>query len=193
MNARLRDKHAAYLAAMGREPEAEDPRGPNVVELRPPGTADSDEVTITYAKGAGVTIVRGKTTRAILTDLAAALGREPRQLIATPTKQGGFDSAWIKATDGPDVGAKLAFVTGLTPTQINIVWGRPIDRVEQVPGTQKNFSRFLPMGSSQARDAKSAAASAAGEAPAVADEPEPEPEPEAIDDETPIETGDDDQ
>jgi hypothetical protein len=170
MNARVRDKQAAYLAAMGREPEAQDPRGANVVELRPAGTADSDEVTITYPKGAGVTFVRGKTTRRILADLCVALGREPRQLIATPTKQGGFDSAWIKATDGVDVGAKLAFVTGLTPTQINIVWGRPIERLEQVKG------RFYPLGSSHAAEARVVAAEPATSADAeLGEEPAGQP------------------
>ena len=182
MNARIRDKQAAYLEAMGREATAEDPRGANIVELRPAGTADSDEVIITLPKGRGVITVRGKTTRRILADLCVALGREPRQLIATPTKQGGFDSAWIKATDGADVGAKLAFVTGLTPTVINITWRRPIDRLEQVKG------RFYPLGSSHAAEARVLAAEPA----TIADAEQAD----LAADETPFEphlAGDDDQ
>ena len=194
MNARLQEKQAAYLKAMGREPQA-DPRGPTVVELRPPGADDADEVTVTYDNPRRERRIRAKTTRRIIAEICQDLGRTPAQLIATATKQGDHYSAWIKANDGPEAlvagGLRLAFVTGLTPTVINIVLGHPIARVEQVPGTHKNFSRFLPMGSSQARDAKNAAVIAAGGTPAIADDPETEFE--AIDDETPIETGDDDQ
>lgn len=165
MNARLKDKQAAYLKAMGREPEA-DPRGPTIVELRPPGVDEADEVSITFNQPRRVVYVRGKTTRRIVADICRDLGRTPAQVIATATSQGGHYSAWIKDNDGPDLGVdgghRLAFVTGLTPTIINIVLGHPIERVEQVPGAQKNFSRFLPMGSSQAKAAKDAAVIAAG-------------------------------
>lgn len=174
MNARLRDKQAAYLAAMGRE-AAEDPRGPTVVELRPPGTTDDDEVTIVYANG-GEVQVRGKTTRQIVQAICRDLARTPAQVIATATKQGDFYSAWIKTNDGPAMGTeggqRLAFVTGLTPTIINIVLGHPIDRMEQVMG------RFYSLGSNQAQAARAEAAAKAkakhggGETPAA--------EPEAV-------------
>lgn len=164
MSARLRDKQAAYLAAMGRE-APEDPRGPTVVELRPPGVDDLDEVMIAYNDTHKTTVhVRGKTTRRIVMDLCRDLGRPPAQVIATATKQGDFHSAWIKTNDGPDDaaqgGQRLAFVTGLTPTVINIVLGHRIDRVEQVMG------RFYSLGSMQLAQAK--AALTGGEAPVEA-------------------------
>jgi hypothetical protein len=179
MNARIREKQAAYLAAMGRAP-AEDPRGPTIVELRPPGSSDADEVTVTFDNPRRMWRIRAKVTKQIVKDICRELGRTSAQLIATPTKQSqDFDTAWIKANDGPDAtvegGVRLAFVTGLSPTVINIVLGHPIPRVEQVPGTHKNFSRFLPMGSSQAKAAKDAAVIAAGGTPTEAIEPEADP------------------
>ncbi len=175
MNARIREKQAAYLAAMGREPQAQDPRGGNVVDLRPCGVDEADEVTVTFDQPRRGYRVRGKTTRLILSDLLRALGRPAHELVATPTKQGGFDSAWIKVAVGPDAGKRLAFVTGLDATVINIVWGRPIDRLEQVMG------RFYPLGSSHATEAK-AKAKAEPESPdpeiPPADEAELSPETE---------------
>jgi hypothetical protein len=183
MNARIREKQAAYLAAMGREPEAQDPRGVNVVELRAPGTDESDEVTVTYDNPLRVVHVRAKTTRRIIADICRELGRAPAQVIATPTKQGDFHSAWIKANDGPDAaeagGQRLAFVTGITPTVINIVLGHRIDRFELVPGQQRYFgvlrsldaSRLSPTGRAQAEvEASTPEAQSA--------EPEPLSEPE---------------
>lgn len=183
MNARIRDKQAAYLAAMGREPEA-DPRGANVVELSPAGVAESDEVAVTYDKPRRVVRVRGKTTRVIVADICRELGRAPAQLVATPTQQGDFFSAWIKANDGPqdgcvaEPGQRLAFVAGISPTQINIVLGHPIPRVEPIPGEQRNFVRFVPIGSGQAQAARAEAAGqvAAQASDAPAADPIPEPE-----------------
>lgn len=178
MNARIRDKQAAYLAAMGREP-AEDPRGPNVVELRPPGSTDADEVTVTFDNPRRTRWIRGKVTRQIIAEICRELGRTPAQVVATPTKQStDADSAWIKANDGPDAtiegGQRLAFVTGLTPTVINIVLGHPIERIEQVKG------RFYPLGSSQAKAAHAAVRAAAGGAPAA--EPTPDETDDQVDD-----------
>lgn len=202
MNTRIRDKQAAYLAAMGREPApAEDPRGANVVDIRPPGAAESDEVRVTYDNPRRVVIVRAKTTRAIVGDICRALGLPAAQLIATPTKQGDFHSAWIKLNDGGDdagdgaaprvaaPGQRLAFVTGLTPTVINIVLGHPIPRVEPIPGQNRNFVRFVPIGGDLAQAARAQAATivSGGDAqPTPADqadapvqaEPETFPEPD---------------
>lgn len=180
MNARIREKQAAYLAAMGRTPP-EDERGPNVVDLPAPVYTEADEVVITYDKPRRVTRVRGKTTRRIVADICRELGRAPAQVIATATKQGDFYSAWIKANDGPDVGdaggVRLAFVTGLTPTVINIVLGHPVQRVEPIPGEQRNFVRFVPIGSNQAMAARLGAngeMSASAETPAATDDEAPD-------------------
>lgn len=173
MNAKVRDKQVAYLAAMGRTVEPERAT-PTSVAIRPAGTSETDEVTVTYDAPRRTWRVRGKTTRAIIAEVCRELKRAPAQLIATPTKQGDFHSAWIKANDGPDAqaeggGHRLAFVTGLTPTVINIVLGHRIPRVEPVPGEQRNFVRFVPIGSDQAKAARAEARKAAGVADQAVD------------------------